>query len=43
MSLASGVVFGGLLAYGAYRTSANPGDFMFSLGKLVWWGVVYMI
>ena len=33
MSLASGVVFGGLLAYGANRTSANPSAFMVSLGK----------
>lgn len=29
MSLASGLAFGGLLAYGASRTSTNPKDFMF--------------
>ena len=33
MSLVSGITFGGLLAYGAYRTSANPKDFIFLLGK----------
>ena len=33
MSLVSGMAFGGLLAYGASRTSANPKDFIFLLGK----------
>ena len=33
MSLGSGVVFGSLLAYGAYRTSVNPKDFLFIFGK----------
>ena len=33
MSLVSGVTFGGLLAYGATRTSANPKDFLFLFGK----------
>lgn len=32
MSLFSGMAFGGLLAYGATRTSANPKDFLFLLG-----------
>ena len=32
MSLASGFAFGGLLAYGAYRTSADPKDFIFLFG-----------
>lgn len=32
MSLSSGVLFGSLLAYGAYRVSNNPRDFMFLLG-----------
>ena len=35
MSLVSGLAFGGLLGYGAYRTSANPKDFMFVLGECV--------
>ena len=30
-SLASGVAFAGLLAYGAYRTSTDPKDFFFLL------------
>lgn len=33
MSLGSGIVFGGLIGYGAYRTSANPKDFLFLLGQ----------
>ena len=33
MSLASGIAFGVLLAYGASRTSANPKDFIFLLGR----------
>jgi hypothetical protein len=33
MSLGSGVLFGSLIGYGAYRTSANPKDFLFLLGK----------
>ncbi len=35
MSLVSGVAFGGLLAYGATRTSANPKDCLFLLGEFV--------
>lgn len=33
MSLGSGIVFGSLLGYGAYRTSANPKDFLFLFGQ----------
>ncbi len=33
MSLVSGITFGGLLAYGAYQTSANPKNFIFLFGK----------
>ena len=33
MSLGSGIVFGSLIGYGAYRTSANPKDFLFLLGQ----------
>ena len=33
MSLGSGVVFGSLICYGAYKTSANPKDFLFLLGQ----------
>ncbi len=33
MSLGSGIVFGSLIGYGAYRTSANPKDFMFLFGQ----------
>ena len=33
MSLGSGVLFGTLLAYGAYRTSVNPKDFVFIFGE----------
>ena len=29
MSLGSGLLFGSLIAYGAYRVSANPKDFVF--------------
>ncbi|XP_003386999.1 PREDICTED: transmembrane protein 14C-like [Amphimedon queenslandica] len=29
MSLGSGLLFGSLIAYGAYRVSANPKDFAF--------------
>ena len=32
MSVGSGVLFGTLLAYGAYRTSVNPRDCLFILG-----------
>lgn len=35
MSLGSGVIFGGLIGYGAYRVSTNPKDFVFLLGKLL--------
>ena len=35
MSLGSALVFGGLIGYGAYRTSANPKDFMFLLGECI--------
>ena len=31
--MGSGVVFGALLGYGAYRTSANPKDFTFLFSK----------
>lgn len=34
MSLVSGITFGGLLAYGAYQTSANPKNFIFLFGKV---------
>lgn len=34
MSLVSGLTFGGLLVYGATRTSANPKDCIFLLGEL---------
>ena len=34
MSLVSGITFGGLLAYGAYQTSANPKNFFFLFGKV---------
>ena len=34
MSLGSGIIFGGLIGYGAFRTSANPKDFSFLLGQL---------
>ena len=33
MSLASGLTFGALIAYGGYRTSVNPRDFVFLFGK----------
>ena len=33
MSLASGVTFGALIAYGGYRTSVNPKDFLFLFSK----------
>lgn len=33
MSLASGVTFGGLLAYGAVRMSADPKNFLFPFGE----------
>lgn len=36
-SLASGLVFGGLLAYGATRTSKDPNDFLFLLGRPAMW------
>lgn len=42
MSLGSGVVFGGLLCYGAYRTSADPRDFMFLLGLYKVGGVLFI-
>ena len=29
MSLGSGLLFGSLVVYGAYRTSVNPKDFVF--------------
>lgn len=35
MSLVSGITFGGLLAYGASRTSADPKDFIFLLGRVL--------
>ena len=35
MSLVSGITFGGLLAYGAYQTSANPQNFIFLFGKVL--------
>lgn len=35
MSLGSGLAFGGLIAYGAYRVSNNPRDFIFLLGKTI--------
>ena len=33
MSLASGLTFGGLLAYGAVRMSADPKNFLFPFGE----------
>ena len=35
MSLASGLVFGGLLTYGAARLSANSKDILFAFGERV--------
>jgi len=32
MSLGSGVAFGALLGYGAYRTSIDPRDVLLSIG-----------
>jgi uncharacterized membrane protein (UPF0136 family) len=34
MSLGSGIMFGSLLLYGVYRTTTNPRDTLFLLGKL---------
>ena len=33
VSLVSGASFGGLLAYGAWQTSQNPKNFVFSFGE----------
>ena len=35
MSLASGLVFGGLLTYGAARLSANSKDTLFAFGERI--------
>ena len=35
MSLGGGLLFGTLLAYGAYRTSNDPKDFLFLLGMFL--------
>ena len=35
MSLGSGITFGTLIGYGAYRISANPKDVLFLLSRLI--------
>lgn len=35
MSLGSGILFGALIGYGAYRVSNNPKDFIFIAGGCV--------
>ena len=35
MSLGSGLLFGSLVVYGAYRTSVNPKDFVFLFGTFI--------
>ena len=43
MSLGSGLLFGSLVVYGAYRTSVNPKDFVFLFGTFMHsWMVHYV-
>lgn len=42
MSLGSGVLFGTLLAYGAYKTSVNPKDFVFIFGECAYIIYIYI-